>query len=517
MNLELLQSISLAVAEHQQIEAVLTKIVDGLVDEAGYALARISLSVPAPPLKPEHLQLAASAGHPLTSGEPDWTRLDGAFSHVVPPSRKVGSIAAAGKSVVVPDVSTDTAWIIDREWVGREQIRSFAGHPLVYRNQVLGVLGVFSRRSPEVMEFEWLRLFADHAAIAITNARAFEEIQALRSRLELENEYLREQVSEAAGDILGASEAVRRLIRELELVAPTDSNVLLLGESGTGKELAARRIHDRSKRRQHPMVKVNCASVPAELFESEFFGHVKGAFTGALRDRIGRFQLADSGTLFLDEIGEIPTGLQSKLLRVLQEGEFERIGEDRSRKVDVRVIAATNRDLLKEVADGRFRQDLYYRLSVFPVTVPPLRQRVEDIPMLASHFVRALSVRLHVHAPTLTADDIDMLQRYDWPGNIRELQNVIERAMILSRGGSLRIDLPTAPLARADSIGEHVAMLKRDELKALERETIESALRASDGRIYGKGGAAERLGMKPTTLASRISALGIERSRDQRK
>lgn len=515
MNLELLQSISLAVAENQQIEAVLNKIVNGLVDEVGYALARIWLSVTAPPSRPEHLQLAASAGHPLSPGERDWTRMDGAFSHVVPPSRKIGSIAASGRSVLVPDVSADTAWIVDHEWVRREQIRSFAGHPLVYRNQVLGVLGIFSRRSPEVREFEWLRLFADHAAVAITNARAFEEIEALRSRLELENEYLREEVSDAAGQILGVSEATRLLTQQIELVAPTDSNVLLLGESGTGKELAARRIHERSKRRQRPMIKVNCASVPADLFESEFFGHVKGAFTGALRDRVGRFQLADHGTLLLDEVGEIPVSLQSKLLRVLQEGEFERIGDDVSRKVDVRVIAATNRDLATDVAQGRFRQDLYYRLSVFPVTVPPLRDRIEDVPLLAAHFVRALSVRLHVPEPTLTTESIAALQKYNWPRNIRELQNVIERAMILSRGGPLSVDLPTVPVPVTNSIPDRPGMLRRDELKALERETIENALHASRGRIYGKGGAAERLGMKPTTLSSRIAALGIARSRDE--
>jgi transcriptional regulator with GAF, ATPase, and Fis domain len=320
-------------------------------------------------------------------------------------------------------------------------------------------------------------------------------------------------VSEAAGDILGVSDAIRDLVRQIELVAATDANILILGESGTGKELAARRTHGRSHRRQHPMVKVNCASVPAELFESEFFGHVKGAFTGALRDRVGRFQLADGGTLFLDEIGEIPLALQSKLLRVLQDGEFERVGEDISRKVDVRVIAATNRDLAKEVAEGRFRQDLYYRLSVFPITVPPLRRRMEDVPILAAHFVRVLSARLHVPMPALTEENIAMLQQYDWPGNVRELQNVIERAMILSRGGPLHIELPPAaglvvPMAEK-------GMLKRDQLKALERETIDNALRACGGRIYGKGGAAERLGMKPTTLASRINTLGIKRPSKQ--
>jgi transcriptional regulator with GAF, ATPase, and Fis domain len=261
---------------------------------------------------------------------------------------------------------------------------------------------------------------------------------------------------------------------------------------------------------------VNCASIPAELFESEFFGHVKGAFTGALRDRIGRFQLADNGTLFLDEIGEIPLALQSKLLRVLQEGEFERIGEDTSRKVDVRVLAATNRDLAQEVKAGRFRQDLYYRLSVFPLTTPPLRHHMEDVPVLAAHFLRVFSERLHLPAPMLTAANVAALQHYDWPGNVRELQNVIERALILSRGGSpMQIDLPVSAGPAASSL-ENGPMLKREDLKALERDNIENALSASGGRIYGKGGAAERLGMRPTTLASRIAALGITRKESKR-
>jgi len=290
---------------------------------------------------------------------------------------------------------------------------------------------------------------------------------------------------------------------------------LIYGESGTGKELVARAIHAKSRRAGDPFIEVNSAAIPEELIESELFGHVKGAFTGALRDRVGRFQLSDRGTLLLDEVGEIPLALQSKLLRVLQEGEFERIGDDTSRKVDVRVIAATNRNLGREVADGRFRQDLYYRLSVFPVTVPPLRERMEDIPILADHFVKVLAVRLHVPEPTLATESIAALQKYDWPGNVRELQNVIERAMILSRGGPLFIELPNAPVPRTNSVAERPGMLRRDELKALERETIENALHASRGRIYGKGGAAERLGMKPTTLSSRIAALGITRSSDE--
>ena len=247
---------------------------------------------------------------------------------------------------------------------------------------------------------------------------------------------------EAFGEIIGQSRACRRIISQIEIVAPTDATVLIMGETGTGKELIAREIHQRSRRREKPLVEVNCTSIPKELFESEFFGHAKGAFTGALKDRPGRFEAATSGTLFLDEIGEIPLELQSKLLRVLQEKRYERIGEDRTRCADVRIVAATNRDLQKEVAAGRFREDLYYRLNVFPLKVAALRERKEDIPLLATHFVELLAKDLGCPKPRLTRAGMETLKSYDWPGNIRELRNVIERAVILARGGALEFDLP---------------------------------------------------------------------------
>jgi transcriptional regulator with GAF, ATPase, and Fis domain len=305
------------------------------------------------------------------------------------------------------------------------------------------------------------------------------------------------------------------VLEQIDLVAGTNANVLILGESGTGKELVARAIHQRSQRRDRPLVKVNCASIPKELFESEFFGHAKGAFTGALRDRIGRFQLADGGTIFLDEIGEIPMDLQSKLLRVLQEREFERVGEDRSRRVDVRIIAATNRNLEAESRAGRFREDLYYRLGVFPVQVPPLRDRRADIGPLAAHFVRHFCEQLKLPSRKLTRGDVGTLERYDWPGNIRELQNVIERALIRSRGtrlefelGEVRQRLPQKPPAsRAGDDATPVFTLP--EIKEMERANIERALKQCDGQVYGKDGAAALLGMKPTTLWSRLRSLGI--------
>src|SRR5262249_21476095 len=342
-----------------------------------------------------------------------------------------------------------------------------------------------------------------------------------REQLELENAYLREEVTVAlaTGDIVGSSPALQRILQQIELVASTDANVLLLGESGTGKELIARRIHDRSPRHRRPLIKVNCASIPRELFESEFFGHVKGAFTGAMRDRAGRFQAADGGTLFLDEVGEIPFELQGKLLRAIQEGRFERVGDERTHQVDVRIVAASNRDLPEEVSAGRFRQDLYYRLSVFPIHLPALRDRIDDIPELATHFVRAVSARLGIPANTIGRQNLEVLQAYSWPGNIRELQNVIERAVILARGGPLRVDMAlpagaSVSSARRERAPESAEGFMTDrEFRKRERQNLIAALGEAGWKIYGRGGAAALLGMKPTTLASRMRALGIERPR----
>ena len=322
----------------------------------------------------------------------------------------------------------------------------------------------------------------------------------------------------AFGEITGQSGAWRRIVSQIEIVAPTDATVLLLGETGTGKELIARELHCHSRRFAKPLVKVNCACIPKELYESEFFGHAKGAFTGALRDRIGRFEAANGGTLFLDEVGEIPLDLQSKLLRVLQEKTYERVGDTRSRTADVRIVAATNRDLLKEVAAGRFREDLYYRLNVFPIKVPPLRARKEDIPLLASHFIEIATKELRCPRPRLTPAGIDKLLNYDWPGNIRELCNVIQRAAILAQGGALHFDLqmgnpPTESASQRSAIGNgtSIGYLTEAELRRLERENIFIVLQKTGWKIKGVAGAAELLGVRATTLMSRMEKLGLKR------
>ena len=352
---------------------------------------------------------------------------------------------------------------------------------------------------------------------------ALEEVENLKHKLEIENAYLQEELSAEYyfHEIVGQSDAIKAIMRRIGLVAPTGANVLVTGESGTGKELIARAIHQASDRRDRPLIRVNCAAIPKDLFESEFFGHVKGAFTGAFNDRVGRFELADGGTLFLDEVGEIPLELQGKLLRVLQDQQFERVGENRTRAVDVRVIAATNRDLKAEVNEKQFREDLYFRLNVFPIESVPLRRRVEDIPMLAQEFLERACMKFNRPRLPLKVTDVEKLKQYHWPGNVRELENVIER-QVITADGSLDFDLTgldhhqksalsgdDAPPARHSG----TQVLTDQDIQKLEEDNLIRALRATAGRISGDDGAAVMLGMKPTTLASRLKKLKINPAR----
>jgi transcriptional regulator with GAF, ATPase, and Fis domain len=319
-----------------------------------------------------------------------------------------------------------------------------------------------------------------------------------------------------SGQIVGSSPALLKMLNRVAAVAETPATVLLQGESGVGKELIARAIHAQSPRADGPLVKVNCASIPKELFESEFFGHVKGAFTGAHRDRVGRFQLADGGTIFLDEVSEIPLELQSKLLRVLQESEFVRVGDDVTRSVDVRVIAATNRNLEQQIVDGECREDLFYRLSVFPVDVPALRERGDDIIALAQHFLEQTCSDFGRQALQLTRAQADMLLRYEWPGNVLELKNVFERAVILSPRNVLRLDLSMSNPggeSRLESAAEQPSetLLTESEMREFQKNNIVAALRQAGGKVSGSGGAAELLGVRPTTLADRIRTFGIDK------
>ena len=347
-------------------------------------------------------------------------------------------------------------------------------------------------------------------------------MESLKRRLELENQYLQEEIKAEVNhrNIVGNSPAVAKLVQQIAMVAPTSANVLISGESGTGKELIARAIHAGSSRSDRPLIRVNCAAIPRDLFESEFFGHVKGAFTGAVQDRPGRFELAHGGTLFLDEVGEIPLELQSKLLRVLQDQQFERVGDNRTREVDVRVIAATNRELKEMIDAGQFREDLYFRLNVFPIDSVPLRKRIEDVPLLARHFLHRACLKFNKPGVRIPPAQLEVLARYPWPGNIRELENVIERQVIVTQDQRLSFDdlLLAEPPSRHTTFNipaqDHSALpdhpLTEQALCHQQRCNALKALKAAKGKVSGAGGAAELLGMKPTTLTSRLQKWGVD-------
>lgn len=377
--------------------------------------------------------------------------------------------------------------------------------PLISKNRVLGILSL-ARRTEQLVdenELDFLLQVANQFAVAVENSLAYGEIATLKDKLEQEKLYLEDEIRNESGfeDIIGQSPSLLHILQQVDTVAPTDSNVLILGETGTGKELIARAIHNHSNRRDRTFVKLNCAAIPTGLLESELFGHEKGAFTGAIAPRIGRLELAHQGTLCLDEVGDIPLELQSKLLRALQEREFERLGSSKTKKVDIRLIAATNRDLKKMVADQQFRSDLYYRLNVFPIHIPALRERADDIPLLVRHFTQKFALRMNKHIESIPANVLKKFRTYSWPGNIRELENFIERAVILTQGSVLNV--PLSELTAGASLSDFTSA------ESPERNQIIRMLKQTHGRIGGPSGAAELLGLKRTTLLARIKKYGI--------
>jgi formate hydrogenlyase transcriptional activator len=429
-----------------------------------------------------------------------------------------GQVWQTQKPLLASSASELTAWPEFAKRVQPYGVQSCCWMPLTTAQRRLGTL-VFVSKEPSAYvatEVDFLEIVANHVAIAVDNAIAFQEITALKEQLSKEKEYLEEEARTDYnfGEIVGRSEATRNVLKQVETVAPTSSTVLICGETGTGKELIARALHDLSPRRERTFVKLNCAAIPTGLLESELFGHEKGAFTGAISQKIGRFELAHKGTLFLDEVGDIPLELQPKLLRVLQEQEFERLGSTRTLRVDVRLVAATNCDLPAMVADRRFRSDLYYRLNVFPILLAPLRERSDDIPPLVRHFTQRFARRMGRRIESIPVDIMDALVAYQWPGNIRELQNVIERAVILSRGTTLHVpltDLQSQSISAAPA--ECAAMPDGSALTLAdaEREHILTALRETGWVMGGPKGAANRLGMKRSMLYWKMKKLGISR------
>ena len=648
MNLEALQDVALRISGERSVGSVLQHIVDGLIQRPGVALARVWVTRPGDectscrmrslcPDQSSCLHLAASAGSSL--GGETWTRTDGRFRRIPIGPLKVGSIAAGRSGLLIADPVSEL-WD-QPSWVRDEGIASFAGQPLTFQNETLGVLAVFRRQPIDEREFRWLRLFADQAASAMATARAFSELVHANTRILQTERELRllidslpqsvgsisadghvyyvnkagleylgrtleeltaaddqlavvyspddlEAVRAAIGDalgkgvscelearlrrhdgeyrwhlvhyeplldeqgrvirwygtavdiherkcaeerarteivalreaidhvsmfeeIVGTSAPLRGVLAHVSKVAPTDSTVLITGDTGTGKELIARAIHKRSRRSPQPFISVNCASIPAALIASELFGHEKGAFTGALQQRAGRFEQAEGGTIFLDEIGDLPLDMQVSLLRVIQEREFERLGGGRPIRADVRIIAATNRDLAAAVESGAFRSDLFYRLNVFPIEMPALRERPEDIPMLVQYFVRRFARNLGKRVTNISTRSLELLQAYTWPGNIRELQNVLERAVIIAETDILTIDAKWLRRAPAPTPASGVLPLS-DQLSLQEKAIIEAALRATQGQVAGRSGAAAKLKIAPTTLDSRIKALGIDKN-----
>ena len=410
---------------------------------------------------------------------------------------------------VRPDLKRERVFVEDEFYV-QEGLGRMINLPLLVRDTCLGTLNIGSVQTgdPDVEDMEFLGQVASQIALAIDQVQAYEQINRLREELARENEYLVEEIklTHNFGTMVGKSAALRHVLMLAQAVGPTSTSALITGETGTGKELLARAIHELSPRRQKAFIRVNCAALPIGLVESELFGHERGSFTGAEQCRLGRFELANGGTLFLDEISEMPLEAQAKLLRVLEDGQVDRVGSSQSNRVDVRIIAATNADLVTAIGTGRFRADLFYRLHVFPIVIPPLRDRPEDIPLLARHFLDYFQVKLKRPRLDFGVQLMDRLIRYTWPGNVRELQNMIERAVILARSSTIEIDdqflMPPSALANADA---------RGNLQELERLHILQILDRTMWRIYGPNGAAAQLGLNPSTLRSRLKRLGIKR------
>jgi len=526
VQVELLRRVTRHMTTAEDFATVLQSIADALVAQAGAVVAHIYLYLDddeCPVCRTRAREGPAAGGaRGVTGRDLHLVTMSGAHfapdgsRHLVP--HALDTPAARMIHSPVP-VSRDD-FVDDPEWragdprfaeiMRRLEVRGTICYPLVHRGERLGALGYLSRSPIDPVVFELLGIFADQAAMVIRSAQLFREVATHRERLQSENAYLEDEIRSDANftHIVGTSTALQGVLRKVRQVAPVETTVLLTGETGTGKELIARAIHDASPRKDRPLIKINCGAIPQGVVESELFGHERGAFTGAMQQRIGRFELAHQGTLFMDEVGELPLETQVKLLRVLQEREFERVGGTKPIAVDVRLIAATNRDLEAEVAAGRFRADLFYRLNVFRIRIPPLRERPDDIPPLVQHLLAQLQRKLAKPLKGVSEETMAQLRRYPWPGNIRELQNVLERAAVLATGPIVALHDPLRPSAMAGSAASGEVTIST--LEDGEREHIRRALKESGGKVHGPGGAAEMLGINPSTLRSRMQKLAID-------
>jgi formate hydrogenlyase transcriptional activator len=525
-HLDMLRRVTRDMAVTSELPVLLDSIASALVEHTGAAMVRVFLhqtagecdicrsreaGSPSPLAGAKQLHLHANAGVLNDLFGPDHVL---PIDAPAPPSK----VARERKPFLTNDLLRDAKIqasvrpdLLQRyEELG---IVAAGARPLEFRGELMGVIGMLSRRPFDPQEFELLGIFADQAGMAIKSAHLFTQLERYRDRLQVENAYLQEEIRTERGfeEIIGRSSALRAVLRRVTQVAEMDTTVLLTGETGTGKELIARAIHGLSPRKDRPMIKINCGAIPQGVVESELFGHERGAFTGALQRRLGRFELADKGTLFMDEVGELPLDTQVKLLRVLQEQEFERLGGGRPIKVDVRLVAATNRDLDAEMAGGRFRTDLYYRLNVFPIRVPPLRERADDIPSLVRYFLDHFQRKLAKPLRGVTPAGMRRLMDYPWPGNIRELQNVLERASVLASSPIVDVSAALVGVERAVPDAIPVVDERIVTLDEHERQQIRRALEEAAGKIHGPGGAAQLLGVNASTLRSRMEKHGMTR------
>jgi formate hydrogenlyase transcriptional activator len=523
--LEMLRRVTRDMAVTSELPVLLNSIAVALAEHTGASFVRVFLYQTDEDCEicrtDPTVNKAATPGVKRLHLHADAGRLRGAFGehHALalespsPPTK----VARERKPFLTNDLLGAVRGRMPAELVGfYEQmgVTAAGARPLEFRGELMGVIGMLNERPFDPQEFELLGIFADQAAVAIKSAYLFAELERYKQRLQTENAYLQEEIRAERGfeEIVGQSSALRAVLKKVKQVAGVETTVLLTGETGTGKELIARAIHALSPRKDRPMIKVNCGAIPQGVVESELFGHERGAFTGALQRRIGRFELADKGTLFMDEVGELPLDTQVKLLRVLQEQEFERLGGGRAIQVDVRLVAATNRDLDAEVASSRFRSDLYYRLNVFPIRVPPLRERPDDIPLLVRHFLGRFQGKLAKPLRGVTPDGMKRLMDYPWPGNIRELQNVLERACVLARGPVVDVAAGFGGTSQSEAVA---ATPVGDEriltLDEHEQQQIKRALDEAGGKIHGPGGAAQLLGINASTLRSRMEKHGMTR------
>jgi len=495
-----LLAVSEAIVSHRDLSALLHDLADRLHQVVRFDYLAVVLHEPATNTMRRHvLETSEPAPPPADCGIPV-------------EDAPTGWVWQTQQPFIISNVNEQKRWQALPERAASYGIQSSCLVPLTTARRRMGTL-IFACKQPDAYEetgLEFLHLVANQVAVAVANALAFQEIEALRDKLHKEKAYLEEEVriEHNFGQIVGESAPLRQVLKLAETVAPTGSTVLIRGETGTGKELVARAIHDVSPRKDRTFVKLNCAAIPTGLLESELFGHERGAFTGAIAQKVGRFELAHQGTLFLDEVGDIPLELQPKLLRVLQEQEFERLGSTRTIRVDVRLVAATNRDLARMVADGQFRSDLYYRLNVFPLLLPPLRERPDDIPRLVRHFTQRFARRMGRRIETIPSEVMDALVHYPWQGNIRELQNIVERAVILSPGPSLQVPLGELQPGAAQANEPTAAATT---LADAEKEHILGVLRETGWVVGGPEGAASRLGLRRSTLQWKMKKLGVFR------